>query len=42
MMASGGMDSHDAPRKTTLTSADAIGLPGDMAATEAQAGHRRG
>ncbi len=30
MMASGGMDNHDALRMATLMSADAIGLAGDI------------
>ncbi len=35
MMASGGMDAHDALRAATLHSADAIGLDGDLGSLEA-------
>ncbi len=35
MMASGGMDNHDALRMATLMSADAIGLAGDLGSLEA-------
>ena len=35
MMASGGMDNHDALRMATLMSADAIGLAGDIGSLEA-------
>lgn len=34
MMASGGMDNHDALRMATLMSADAIGLAGDIGSIE--------
>ena len=35
MMASGGMDNHDALHMATLMSADAIGLAGDIGSLEA-------